>query len=130
TIPHVAEWVQVDATELMKLRAELSASPEAGGVKMSPLPIIVKALLAAIRKHPLINSSWDDEKTEIVVKHRMHVGIATDTERGLLVPVVKDADQLNVFELSSEIARLAASARDGKIGPADLTGSTVTVTNV
>jgi len=130
TIPHVAEWVQVDATELMKLRADLSSSPEAGGNKMSPLPIIVKALIAAIRKHPLINSSWDEETTEIVVKHRLHIGIATDTERGLLVPVVKDADQLNVFELSSEIARLAAAARDGKIGPADLTGSTITVTNV
>lgn len=130
TIPHVAEWVQVDATELMKLRADLTSAPEANGGKISPLPIIVKALLAAIRSYPLINSSWIEESSEIVVKHRYHVGIATDTERGLLVPVVKDADQLNVFQLASEITRLAASARDGKIGPADLTGSTVTVTNV
>ncbi|MGZ4205866.1 MAG: dihydrolipoamide acetyltransferase family protein [Actinomycetota bacterium] len=130
TIPHVAEWVQVDATELMKLRADLQASPEAQGIKISPLPIIVKALLAALRKHPLVNGSFDDEKKEIVIHRVYHVGIATDTERGLLVPVVKHADQLNIFELAREIARLAGAARDGGIGPADLTGSTITVTNV
>jgi len=130
TIPHVAEWLQVDATELMKLRTDLQTSPEAKEMKISPLPIIVKALLAALRKHPLVNSSWDNDTNEIVVRHVYHIGIATDTERGLLVPVVKNADQLNIFELSREIARLAASARDGKIGPSDLTGSTVTITNV
>jgi pyruvate/2-oxoglutarate dehydrogenase complex dihydrolipoamide acyltransferase (E2) component len=130
TIPHVAEWLQIDATELMKLKADLQASPEAKDMKISPLPIIVKALLAALRKHPLVNSSWDDATNEIVLRRVYHIGIATDTERGLLVPVVKNADQLNIFELSREIARLAASARDGKIGPADLTGSTITITNV
>ena len=130
TIPHVAEWLQVDATELMKLRTDLQASPEAKDLKISPLPVIVKALLAALRKHPLVNSSWDDETNEIVVRHAYHIGIATDTERGLLVPVVKNADQLNIFELSREIARLAGAARDGKIGPSDLTGSTITITNV
>ena len=130
TIPHVAEWLQVDASELMKLRTDLQASPEAKEMKISPLPIIVKALLAALRKHPLVNSSWDDETNEIVVRHVYHIGIATDTERGLLVPVVKNADHLNIFELSREITRLAASARDGKIGPSDLTGSTITITNV
>jgi 2-oxoisovalerate dehydrogenase E2 component (dihydrolipoyl transacylase) len=129
TIPHVTEWLQLDATELMRLRAELRAAPEAGD-KMSPLPIIVKGLLAAVRKYPLVNASWDDERNEIVVRRTYHVGIATDTERGLLVPVVKHADQLNVFELSAEIQRLITAARDGKIGPADLTGSTITVTNV
>jgi pyruvate dehydrogenase E2 component (dihydrolipoamide acetyltransferase) len=130
TIPHVAEWLQVDATELMKLRADLGAAPEAEGGKMSPLPIIAKALIAALRKFPLVNSSWDGERSEIVVKRVYHLGIATDTDRGLLVPVVKHADQLNVFDLSREIARLATAARDGKIGPADLTGSTITITNV
>ena len=130
TIPHVAEWLQVDATELMKLRTDLQAAPEAKDMKISPLPIIVKALLAALRKHPLVNSSWDDKTNEIVVRHAYHIGIATDTERGLLVPVVKNADHLNIFELSREISRLAASARDGKIGPSDLTGSTITITNV
>ncbi|MGH2728317.1 MAG: dihydrolipoamide acetyltransferase family protein, partial [Actinomycetota bacterium] len=129
-IPHVTEWLQVDATELMRLRADLTASPEAEGSKISPLPVIVKALVAALRKHPLINSSWDGERNEIVVKHAYHIGIAADTERGLLVPVVRDADQMSVFEISREIVRLAAAARDGTITPAELTGSTITITNV
>lgn len=129
-IPHVTEWLQVDATELMRLRADLTASPEAEGSKISPLPVLVKALVAALRKHPLINSSWDSERNEIVVKHAYHIGIATDTERGLLVPVVRDADQLSVFEIAREVARLAAGARDGSITPGELSGSTITITNV
>lgn len=130
SIPHVAEWLQVDATELMRLRDELRSAPEAEGIKISPLPIIVKALLAALRKHPLLNSSWDEESGDIVVKHVYHVGIATDTQRGLLVPVVRNADQLNVFELTTEIARLAEAARSGKATPQELTGSTITVTSI
>lgn len=130
TIPHVAEWLQVDATELMRLRADLQGAPEAEEIKISPLPIIVKALIAAIRKFPIINSSWNEDAQEIIVKHRYHVGIATDTDRGLIVPVVRDADQLNVFELAKEISRLAQSARAGSIGVPELTGSTITVTNV
>ncbi|HEX9776161.1 MAG TPA: dihydrolipoamide acetyltransferase family protein [Actinomycetota bacterium] len=130
SIPHVTEWLQVDATDLMKLRDELRGAPEAETVKISPLPIVVKALMAALRKHPLVNSSWDDSSDEIVVHHRYNVGIATDTERGLLVPVVRDADQLNVFELAGEIARLVEQARAGRSGPSDLTGSTITVTNI
>ena len=129
-IPHVTEWLQVDATELMRLRADLTSSPEAEGSKISPLPVLVKALVAALRKHPLINSSWDSERNEIVVKHAYHIGIATDTERGLLVPVVRDADQLSVFEISREVGRLAAAARDGSITPTELSGSTITITNV
>jgi pyruvate dehydrogenase E2 component (dihydrolipoamide acetyltransferase) len=129
-IPHVTEWCEVDATELMRLREDLKRAPEAEGLSISPLPIIVKALLAALRKHPVVNSSWDDATNEIVIKHVFHVGIATDTDRGLLVPVVKHADQMNVFEIAAEIVRLSTQARAGKIGPGDLTGSTITITNV
>lgn len=129
-IPHVTEWCEVDATELMRVREELKRAPEASGSSVSPLPIIVKALIASLRAYPRVNSSWDDETNEIVIKHRYHVGIATDTERGLLVPVIKDADQLNIFGIATEIARLAHAARDGSIGPSDLTGSTITITNV
>ena len=129
-IPHVTEWLQVDASELMKLRDDLRGAPEAEGIKVSPLPVMVKALIAALRRHPWINGSWDAETSEIVVKHVYHIGIATDTERGLLVPVVRDADQLSVFEIAREIARLAQAARDGTITPAELTGSTITITNV
>jgi len=129
-IPHVTEWLQVDATELMKLRDDLKSAPEAEGVKMSPLPVLVKALIAALRKHPLVNSSWDTESGEIIVKRYYNIGIATDTERGLLVPVVRNADQLSVFDIAREVSRLAESARDGKITPVELTGSTITITNV
>ena len=129
-IPHVTEWLQVDATELMKLRDDLRSAPEAEGIKMSPLPVLVKALIAALRRHPWINGSWDAATSEIIVKHAYHIGIATDTERGLLVPVVRDADQLSVFEISREVARLAEAARNGTITPAELTGSTITITNV
>jgi 2-oxoisovalerate dehydrogenase E2 component (dihydrolipoyl transacylase) len=129
-IPHVTEWLQVDATELMKLREDLKTAPEAEDVKMSPLPVLVKALIAALRKHPLVNSSWDAQSGEIVVKRYYHIGIATDTERGLLVPVVRDADQLSVFDISREVTRLAEAARAGSITPVELTGSTITITNV
>jgi 2-oxoisovalerate dehydrogenase E2 component (dihydrolipoyl transacylase) len=129
-IPHVTEWLQVDATELMKLRDDLKTAPEAENVKMSPLPVLVKALIAALRKHPLVNSSWDGESGEIVVKRYYNIGIATDTERGLLVPVVRDADQLSVFDIAREVARLAETARSGTITPVELSGSTITITNV
>ena len=129
-IPHVTEWLQVDATELMKLKDDLKTAPEAEDVKMSPLPVLVKALIAALRKHPLVNSSWDAQSGEIVVKRFYNIGIATDTERGLLVPVVRDADQLSVFDIAREVARLAGAARDGTITPVELTGSTITITNV
>lgn len=130
SIPHVTEWLQIDATQLTQLRRDLSAAPEAADQKISPLPIVIKALVAAIQRHPLVNSRWDEDTTEIVVRHVYHVGIATDTERGLLVPVIKDADQLNVFEIATEVTRLVTAARAGRIGPADLTGSTITITNV
>ncbi|HVL90036.1 MAG TPA: dihydrolipoamide acetyltransferase family protein [Actinomycetota bacterium] len=129
-IPHVTEWLEVDATELMRLRKDLAGSPEATDGKMSPLPVIVKALVAALRKHPLINSAWDSETNEIIVKHYYNVGIAADTERGLLVPVIRNADQMNVFEISDEIRRLAVAARDKTIGPNELSGSTITITNI
>jgi 2-oxoisovalerate dehydrogenase E2 component (dihydrolipoyl transacylase) len=130
SIPHVAEWLTVDATELLHLRDELRAAPEAKEVKISPLAIVVKALTVALRRHPLINSSWDEEAKEIVVRRSYHIGIATDTERGLLVPVVRNADRHTIFDIAREIGRLVAAARDGSIGPGELTGSTITITNV
>jgi pyruvate dehydrogenase E2 component (dihydrolipoamide acetyltransferase) len=129
---HVTEWCTIDATELMQIREQLSAAPEANGRKISPLPIVVKALGPAVEKWPMANSSWesDGDNANIVLKKHLHVGIAADTDRGLLVPVVKHADQLNVYEISQEISRLVASARDSSIGLEDLKGSTITITNV
>ncbi|MBI4728520.1 MAG: 2-oxo acid dehydrogenase subunit E2 [Acidobacteria bacterium] len=130
SIPHVTEWLAVDATDLMALRAELLRAPEVQASGLSPLAIVVKALTVALLHHPWVNSSWDEDSGEIVVKRAYHVGIASDTDRGLLVPVIRDADRLSIFELAAEIRRLVAAARDASIGPADLLGSTITVTNV
>jgi pyruvate dehydrogenase E2 component (dihydrolipoamide acetyltransferase) len=130
TIPHVSEWVQVDASELMRLREQLKPAAAEQGVKLSPLPLCAKALIAALKTYPLINSAWSDEGPEIIVSHHVHLGIAADTDRGLLVPVVRDADAMNVFQIAAEITRLVDLSRSGKIGPGDLSGSTITITNI
>jgi 2-oxoisovalerate dehydrogenase E2 component (dihydrolipoyl transacylase) len=133
SIPHVTEFVTVDATGLVALRDRLRALPQAEGVRVTPLAIVARALCVALRDHPLLNSAWQqqpDGTAEIVVKDHVHLGIATDTPAGLLVPNVKDADTLGVIDLAREIARLTALARDRRASPADLTGGTVTITNV
>ena len=130
TIPHVTEWLQIDASQLMELRAQLKPAAEQQGIKLSPLPLVAKALVAAIRSYPNVNSHWSNEGPEILVYPNVNLGIAADTDRGLLVPVVRDADQLNVFQIASEISRLVDLARTGKAAPADLGGGTITITNV
>jgi 2-oxoisovalerate dehydrogenase E2 component (dihydrolipoyl transacylase) len=130
SIPHVTEFLTVDATRLMALRERLRALPAAADLKLTPLAIVAKALCVAVRSHPLMNSAWDDEADEIVVKGRVNLGIATDTPTGLLVPNIKDADSLGILELSRELTRLTALARERKAAPADLTGGTITITNV
>ena len=130
SIPHVTEFLTVDATRLMELRERLRALPAADGLKLTPLAVVARALCAALRSYPLMNSSWDDDTQEIVVKGRVNLGIATDTPTGLLVPNIKDADTLGILDLSRELTRLTALARERKAAPADLTGGTITITNV
>jgi len=132
SIPHVTEFLTVDATALMALRERLRRLPEVetGEVRLTPLAIIAKALCVALRRFPLMNSSWDEAAGEIVVKGWVNLGIATDTPTGLLVPNVKDADLLGVLALASEIRRLAELGRERKLAPADLTRGTITITNV
>ena len=158
TIPHVTEFLTIDATALLALRERLRQLPEvkdaSGGsaaavgsaraasgrgavspeppseVKLTPLAIIARALCVALRRFPLMNSSWDEHAGEIVVKHWVNLGIAVDTPSGLLVPNIKDADLLGVFDLAREIRRLAELGRERKLAPADLTGGTITITNV
>jgi 2-oxoisovalerate dehydrogenase E2 component (dihydrolipoyl transacylase) len=130
SIPHVTEFLTVDATRLMELRERLRALPAADGLKLTPLAVVARALCAALRSYPLMNSSWDDDAQEIVVKGRVNLGIATDTPTGLLVPNIKDADTLGILDLSRELTRLTALARERKAAPADLTGGTITITNV
>jgi 2-oxoisovalerate dehydrogenase E2 component (dihydrolipoyl transacylase) len=130
TAPHVTEWVTVDVTRTMKLVERLRADREFAGVKVSPLLVLAKALLLAVRRNPQINATWDAEAGEIVVKHYVNLGIAAATPRGLVVPNIKDADRLSLRELADALAGLTATARDGRTQPADMSGGTITITNV
>jgi 2-oxoisovalerate dehydrogenase E2 component (dihydrolipoyl transacylase) len=130
TAPHVTEFLQVDVTETMAAVRRARDLAEFAGVKVSPLLFVAKALLVAVRRHPMINSSWDEAAQEIVVKRPVNLGIAVAAERGLLVPNVKGADALPFAGLAQAIDGLAATARAGKTTPADLAGGTITITNV
>ena len=130
TAPHVTEFLQVDVTETMAAVRRVRELPEFADVRVSPLLFVAKALLAAVARHPMINSSWDEAAQEIVVKHYVNLGIAVASNRGLLVPNVKDAGSLPLAGLASSLDSLAATARTGKASPADLSGGTITITNV
>jgi pyruvate dehydrogenase E2 component (dihydrolipoamide acetyltransferase) len=130
TAPHVTEFLQIDITETMAAAARLKSLAEFDGIRVSPLVLVAKALLVAAGRHPMINSSWDDAAQEIVVKHYVNLGIAAATDRGLLVPNVKDAHALSLAGLAQAIGSLAETARAGKSTPGDLRGGTITITNV
>jgi len=130
TAPHVTEFLQIDITQTMAATARLRSLPEFEAVKVSPLVLVAKALLLAAARHPMINSSWDEAAQEIVVKHYVNLGIAAATDRGLMVPTVKDAHALSLPGLARSIADLTDKARAGKSTPADLRGGTITITNV
>ena len=130
TAPHVTEFLQVDVTETMAAVRRARDLPEYAGVRVSPLLFLARALLTAVARHPLINSSWDGAAEEIVVKHYVNLGIAVAAERGLIVPNVKDAGALPLPELARRLQTLAETGRAGKATPADLAGGTITITNV
>jgi pyruvate dehydrogenase E2 component (dihydrolipoamide acetyltransferase) len=130
TAPHVTEFLQVDVTETMAAVRRARDLPEFAGIKVSPLLFVAKALLVAVRRHPLVNSSWDEAAQEIVIKRPVNLGIAVAAERGLLVPNVKGADTLSLAGLARAVDELAATARAGKATPADLAGGTISITNV
>ena len=130
TAPHVTEFLQVDVTATMEAVRGLRELPEFEGARISPLLLVAKALLLAVARHPMINSSWDEGAQEIVVKHYVNLGIAAATGRGLIVPNVKDAHALSLPGLASALAQLTATAREGKAQPADMAGGTITITNV
>jgi pyruvate dehydrogenase E2 component (dihydrolipoamide acetyltransferase) len=130
TAPHVTEWLTVDLTETMRLRDRVAASRDFAGVKVSPLLFVARALLLAVRRNPMINSAWDEQAQEIVVKEYVNLGIAAATPRGLVVPNIKDAARLSVRELADALKELTDTARAGKTTPADMSGGTITITNV
>ncbi|GAA2736149.1 dihydrolipoamide acetyltransferase family protein [Pedococcus aerophilus] len=130
TAPHVTEWVTIDATATMELVDRLKKDREFKDVKVTPLLVLAKAMAVAIRRHPEINATWDEAAQEIVVKHYVNLGIAAATPRGLIVPNIKDADQMSMLQLAEAIGALTATAREGRTQPADMSGGTITITNV
>jgi pyruvate dehydrogenase E2 component (dihydrolipoamide acetyltransferase) len=130
TAPHVTVFQTVDVTKSMKLIAHLKQDREFAGVRITPLLIVAKALMIAVRRHPEINASWDSLAQEIIYKHYVNLGIAAATDRGLIVPNIKDAHRLNLRELASALADLTATAKSGKTTPAALADGTITITNV
>lgn len=130
TAPHVTEWVTIDATATMELVERLKKDREFKDVKVTPLLVLAKAMTVALRRHPEINATWDEAAQEIVVKNYVNLGIAAATPRGLIVPNVKDADQMSMRQLAEAIGALTATARDGRTQPAEMSGGTITITNV
>lgn len=130
TAPHVTLMDEVDVTQLVALRQKAKPIAEKKGVKLTYLPFIVKALVAAVRQFPALNAMIDEEKQEIVYKKYYNIGIATDTDAGLLVPVIFDADRKNIWTIADEIRNLAVRGREGKLGPNEIKGSTISITNI
>lgn len=130
TAPHVTIMDEVDVTELVAFRTRMKPIAEKKGIKVTYLPFIVKALVAASRQFPALNASIDEENNEIVYKKHYDIGIATDTDNGLIVPVIKDADRKSIWMIADAIRDLAARGRDGKLSANEMKGSTISISNI
>ncbi|WP_407268148.1 dihydrolipoamide acetyltransferase family protein [Radiobacillus sp. PE A8.2] len=128
--PHVTLHDEIDVTELVAHRKKFKAVAAEKEIKLTYLPYVVKALVSALKEYPILNASIDDATDEIVQKHYYNIGIAADTEKGLLVPVVKDADKKSIFGISQEINELATKARDGKLSSDEMKGASSTISNI
>lgn len=130
TIPHATAFDEVDAGELVALRRSLLATAEQRGVRLTYLPLLIKLLLPALKEFPLFNASLDEEKREIVYKRVYHIGVATASPEGLLVPVLRDADKLSVIEIARQLERLIEGAKKRTLSLRELSGSTFTLNNI
>lgn len=130
TAPHATEFLTVDVTPSMELLARLKESRPFAGYKLTPLTLVAKALLIALRRNPSLNTRWDEDAQEIVQFNYVNLGIAAATPRGLTVPNIKDAHVLTLAELSAALTELTDTAREGKTSPADLSGGTISITNI
>nr|WP_219914576.1 dihydrolipoamide acetyltransferase family protein [Thalassobacillus sp. CUG 92003] len=130
TSPHVTLMDEVDVTELVAHRKKFKGVAAEQDIKLTYLPYVVKALVSTLKKYPVLNTAVDNEKDEIIQKHYYNIGIAADTDKGLLVPVVKEADRKSIFTISSEINELAVKARDGKLSSDEMKGGSTTITNI
>jgi len=126
--PHVSLFVDVDATRTMEFIKRLKNSADFVGIKISPLLIVAKAIIWAVRRNPTVNSTWTDE--EIIIRHYVNLGIAAATPRGLIVPNVKEAQSMTLLDLAKSLEQLTLTARDGKTPPSDMAGGTITITNI
>lgn len=129
-IPHVTQFDEVDITSLLALRKQFAGEYEKKGAKLTVTALVLKGVADALRKHPLFNASIDEASDEVVLKDYIHLGIAVDTEAGLLVPVIRDVSKKSVLELSRELEALGAKARDRKVTPDDLRGGSFTISNL
>ena len=127
-IPHVTQFDEADITELEAFRAKVNEENAKAGIKVTPLAFLIKAVVAALKKYPTLNSSLDGDN--LVVKAYWNIGFAADTPNGLVVPVIKGADQKGVIEIAKESSDLAAKAREGKLGPADMQGGTFSISSL
>ena len=130
TIPHFTEYALFDAAGLVGLRDQLKGRGDFAEIRLTFLPFLVVALAQAVREYPIMNSRWDEEGGAIIVKRSVHIGVATDTERGLVVPVIHDAHTLTLAQVAAETDRLTQLARAGKLEARMMTGGTITLTNV
>lgn len=130
TIPQLTNFDDVDVTDLERIRKESQKDYDSQGVKLTTLPFLVKALAVALRNHPIINASVGEEGNEIIYKEYVNIGIAVDTEKGLLVPVLRDADRKNIPQIARELVEIADAARKGTFKVEDLRGGTFTISNL
>ncbi len=130
TIPQLTNFDDADITELEQLRQESKADYAARNIKLTTMPFLIKAVASSLKQHPLLNASIDLETNTIIYKEYVNLGIAVDSERGLIVPVLRDADRMNIPEIAAELARLASMARDGSFKLDDIRGGTFTISNL
>jgi pyruvate dehydrogenase E2 component (dihydrolipoamide acetyltransferase) len=128
-IPHVTQFDDADFTRLNELRKKYAPAYEKKGAKLTLTPLVLKALVETLKQHPIFNSSLNEAAQEVVFKEYFHIGIAVDTEQGLIVPVIRDADKKSVLDLAKELEQLAQKARDRKVTVEELRGGTFTITN-
>jgi pyruvate dehydrogenase E2 component (dihydrolipoamide acetyltransferase) len=129
TIPHVTQFDEADLTSILALRKKYVADYEKKGARLTVTAFVLKAVTATLKKHPIFNSSMDEAAEEIVLKEYFHIGIAVDTEAGLIVPVIRDVDKKNLGQLAKELEELAKKARDRKVSGDELKGGTFTISN-
>jgi len=129
-LPHVTQHDLADITDLESKRQELKGAAKERGISLTPLAFVIKAVVSALQEYPKVNSSLSDDGKNLVFKKYIHIGFAADTEQGLMVPVIRDADQKDVYELAAELGELSALARDGKLKSDQLQGATFTVSSL